>query len=224
MDSKMSRFLAVGVFLLSLKADPTAACSCAPRHPQSAYCSADIVIRGKFVSVSKQHVNISVGEPVWWIRHEIKTTKVYKGPEEMQDVRFLYTPSMESLCGYEHKGPLKVEEYVIAGMLDGNRVMITACSFIQPWSQLSLAQKRGLSLEYSKGCNCTVMPCLSMPCFISSDNQCLWTDGFTSRIWDSLQAKRLACLPRSENSNFCTWQSLSSQGPGSLRKSHLLRQ
>lgn len=33
----------------------------------------------------------------------------------MQDVRFLYTPAMESLCGYEHKGPLKGEEYVIAG-------------------------------------------------------------------------------------------------------------
>ncbi|CAI5795880.1 metalloproteinase inhibitor 1 [Podarcis muralis] len=221
--SKVCGFLTASFLLLVLLGDPTAACSCAPRHPQSAYCYADVVIRGKFVGVSKQQVNISIGEPVWWMRHEIKTTKVYKGPEEMQDVRFLHTPAMESLCGYEHKGPLKGEEYVIAGMLEGDRAMITACSFIEPWSQLSFAQKRGLSSDYSKGCNCTVVPCNSMPCSITSDNQCLWTDGIMSRIWDGFQAKRLACLPRGESTGLCTWQSLSTQGPGSLRKI-LLRQ
>ncbi|XP_062975594.1 metalloproteinase inhibitor 1-like [Elgaria multicarinata webbii] len=220
MDSaKKCGFLVASFLLLTLLVDPTAACTCAPRHPQSAYCNADIVIKGKFVGVSKELLNISIGEPVWLMRHEIKTTKVYKGPEEMQDVQFLHTPSMESLCGYEHKGTLKGEEYIIAGMLEGNRVIISACSFIQPWAQLSAAQKRGLSSEYSKGCNCIVVPCTSMPCSVSSDNQCLWTDGITSRIWESIQAKRLACLPRSEK--LCAWQSLSIQEPGPLRRARL---
>ncbi|KAH0628923.1 hypothetical protein JD844_010566 [Phrynosoma platyrhinos] len=224
MDSaKVSGFLAASFFLLILLGDPTETCSCAPRHPQSAFCYADVVIRGKFVAVSKEHVNISAGEPVWWMRHEIKTTKVYKGPEEMQDVRFLHTPAMESLCGYEYKGSPKGEEYVIAGMLEGDRVMITACSFIQPWAQLTLAQKRGLSSDYSKGCNCTIVPCISMPCSVNADNQCLWTDGIMSRIWDDFQAKRLACLPRAEKPSLCTWQSLSIQRPGALRKARLMQ-
>ncbi|XP_020653321.3 metalloproteinase inhibitor 1 [Pogona vitticeps] len=219
MDSaKLCGFLTASFLLVTLLGDPTEACSCAPRHPQSAYCYSDVVIRGKFVALSKERVNISAGEPVWWMRHEIKTTKVYKGPEHMQDVRFLHTPAMESLCGYEHKSSLKGEEYVIAGMLDGDRVMITACSFIQPWAQLTPAQKRGLSSDYNKGCNCTIVPCTSLPCSVNSDNQCLWTDGIMSRIWDDFQAKRLACLPRSDNAGLCTWQSLSSQGPGSLRR------
>ncbi|XP_044287408.1 metalloproteinase inhibitor 1 [Varanus komodoensis] len=222
MDSaKVYGILATSFLLLMMLGDPTTACSCAPRHPQSAYCNADIVIKAKFVGVTKELVNISIGEPVWWMRHEIKTTKVYKAPAHMQDVQFLYTPAMESVCGYEHKGTLKGEEYIITGMLEGDRVMITACSFIQPWAQLSVAQKRGLSSEYSKGCNCTVVPCIAMPCFVSSNNQCLWTDGIISRIWDDFQAKRLACLSQSESPSLCTWQSLSIQEPGSLRRARL---
>ncbi|XP_054859717.1 metalloproteinase inhibitor 1 [Eublepharis macularius] len=224
MDSaKMCGLLAASFLLLTLLWDPTAACSCAPRHPQTAYCNADIVIKAKFVGVSKQPMNISIGEPVSWVRYEIKTTKVFKAPEVMQDVRFLYTPAVASVCGYEHNAPLKGEEYIIAGMLEGDRVMITACSFIQPWSQLSPAQKRGLSLTYSKGCSCMVVPCTSMPCSVTSDSQCLWTDGIGSRIWDGSQAKRLACLPRSNTSDLCAWESLNTQGPGNLRRV-LLRQ
>ncbi|XP_077185543.1 metalloproteinase inhibitor 1-like [Paroedura picta] len=209
-STKMYGLLAASFLLLSLLGDPAAACSCAPRHPQTAFCNADVVIKGKFVGVSKQPLNISIGEPVWWVRYEFKTTKVYKGPEEMQDVRFLNTPAMESVCGYEHKAPLKGEDYVVAGMLEGDDVMITSCSFIQPWAQLSPAQRRGLSLKYSKGCNCTIMACTSMPCTLTSDSQCLWTDGIMTRIWDGSQAKRLACLPRSDS--LCAWQSLSPQG------------
>ncbi|XP_053145080.1 metalloproteinase inhibitor 1 isoform X2 [Hemicordylus capensis] len=220
MDSaKVCGFLAAGcLLLLTLLGDPTAACSCAPRHPQSAYCNADVVIRAKFVGVSKQSLNVSIGEPVWMVRYEIKTTKVYKGSEQVQDVRFLHTPAMESICGYKHKGSFKGEEYVIAGMLEDESLYITACSFIQPWTELSPAQRRGLSLDYSKGCNCTIMACTSMPCSVSSDSQCLWTDGIMSQLWEGAQAKRLACLPRSEKPGLCTWQALSTQGLGSLRK------
>ncbi|KAL8164202.1 UNVERIFIED_CONTAM: hypothetical protein K2H54_047668 [Gekko kuhli] len=206
----MYGLLAASFLLLTLLGDPTAACSCAPRHPQTAFCNADVVIKGKFVGVSKQPLNISIGEPMWMVRYEFKTTKVYKGPEEMQDVWFLNTPAMESVCGYEHKAPMKGEDYVVAGMLEDNSVMITSCSFIQPWAQLSLAQRQGLSQTYSKGCNCTIVPCTSLPCSLTSSIQCLWTEGITSGIWDGTQAKRLACLPRS--SGFCTWASLSTQG------------
>lgn len=44
MDSaKTCGFLAAGcLLLLTLLGDPTEACSCAPTHPQTAYCNADV--------------------------------------------------------------------------------------------------------------------------------------------------------------------------------------
>uniref|UniRef100_A0ACB8EN27 Uncharacterized protein n=2 Tax=Sphaerodactylus townsendi TaxID=933632 RepID=A0ACB8EN27_9SAUR len=175
------------------------------------------------MSVSKKPLNISMGEPMWTLVYEFKTNKIYKAPKGMQDVRFLHTPAMESLCGYEHKAPMNGEDYVVAGMLEGDDVMITSCSFIQPWAQLSPAQRRGLSLTYRKGCNCTIMPCTSVPFEISSNSQCLWTDGLESRVWDGPQAKRMACLPRLNTTDACSWKVLVTQGPGNLRRS-LLKQ
>lgn len=40
--------------------------------------------------------------------------QVFKGPAATQDLRFLYTPNMESLCGYTND-PTPGEEYLIAG-------------------------------------------------------------------------------------------------------------
>lgn len=34
----------------------------------------------------------------------------------MQELRFLHTPAMASVCGYEHKAQVQGEEYVIAGI------------------------------------------------------------------------------------------------------------
>ncbi|XP_060108359.1 metalloproteinase inhibitor 1 [Heteronotia binoei] len=215
-STKMYGLLAASFLLLTLLGDPTTACSCAPRHPQTAYCNADIVIRGKFMGVSKQPMNISLGEPIWLVSYEFKAIKMYKGPEEMQDVYFLNTPSMESVCGYDHKAHEK-GDYVVAGMMEDDKMMITTCSFIQPWASLSPAQRRGLSLTYSKGCNCTILPCIST-CTMTSDSQCLWTDGTMAKTWDGNQAKRFACLPRSDSSGFCTWQLISAQGRNATRQ------
>ncbi|XP_066470058.1 metalloproteinase inhibitor 1 [Tiliqua scincoides] len=216
MDSaKMCGFLATScVLLLTLLGDPTEACSCAPSHPQTAYCNADVVIRCKFVGNGTRS-GLSV-------QYEIKTTKVYKGSEAMQELRFLHTPAMASVCGYEHKENHQGEEYVIAGMLDNNLVRISACSFIQPWAQLTPEQRRGLSLDYSKGCSCQIVPCYSMPCSVDSNSQCLWTDGIVNQMWNGgSQDKSAACLPKSGNPGLCTWQSLKSEKSGFLRKARL---
>uniref|UniRef100_G1KKZ6 Metalloproteinase inhibitor 1 n=1 Tax=Anolis carolinensis TaxID=28377 RepID=G1KKZ6_ANOCA len=214
--AKVSGFLSASFLLLTLLGDTTEACSCARRHPQTAFCSSDIVLRAKFVAVNKMEGNLSERR---WMYHEIKTIKLYKGPEEMQDVRYVHTPPIDGACGYFHGGPLK-EEYLITGRVKGGRVTISICNFIRPWAEITLAQKRGFTSEYSKGCSCSIVSCHS-ECSITSDNQCLWTDLLRSQNQSYFQDKHLACLPRAEKNGMCTWKSLGTQRSGSFRKRRL---
>ncbi|XP_074873666.1 metalloproteinase inhibitor 1 [Carettochelys insculpta] len=208
-----SRLLASAILILAL-GDPTAACTCAPQHPQMAFCQADVVVRGRFMEVTPLKHNSSSGESAPWVRYEIKTTKAYKGVESLGDIRFIDTPALESVCGYQHLAPLKGEEYLIMATRQDQRLMISACSFVRPWGRVSPSQRRGISQAYGGGCTCEVVPCNSMPCVVSGDMQCLWTDGLMDRSWRGPQAQRLACLPRPSlgvppNSDpFCTWETL----------------
>ncbi|XP_064415395.1 metalloproteinase inhibitor 1 [Latimeria chalumnae] len=202
------------VVLLLVAQQPSDACSCAPQHPQMAFCYSDVVIRGKIISSKTVKLDGSVGGQGDWIQYEVKQTKMLKGFEKVQDVQFLYSPLMPSLCGFELKPASKQEEYVIAGhLIDGDRLMVTACSFLHPWSSLTSAQKTGLLHTYKRNCNCTVVPCISIPCSVSTDNECLWSDGLVSRNWNHSQAQNFACVHRANGG--CGWQS---QRLASLRK------
>ncbi|XP_038237762.1 metalloproteinase inhibitor 1 isoform X1 [Dermochelys coriacea] len=218
-----SRLLAGAILVLAL-GDPTAACSCAPQHPQMAFCQADVVIRGRFVGVTSLSHNNSRGESVPWVRHEIKTTKIYKGFEPPADVHFVETPTLESVCGYQPPAPLKGEEYLIMAVRQGERLTVSTCSFVRPWGRVPPSQRRGISQAYGGGCACQVVPCNSMPCALSGDAQCLWTDGLLDRSWQGPQAQRLACLPRPSQGAppgadpFCAWETLKSSLPGALLK------
>uniref|UniRef100_A0A8C8VIK4 Metalloproteinase inhibitor 1 n=1 Tax=Pelusios castaneus TaxID=367368 RepID=A0A8C8VIK4_9SAUR len=216
--------LLAGTILVLALGDPTAACSCAPQHPQAAFCQADAVIRGRFMGVTQLSRNISSQESMPWIRYEIKASKIYKGSETLGDIRFVDTPALDSLCGYQHPAPLKGEEYLIMAMRQDEHLTVSACSFLRPWARVTPRQRRGISHAYMGGCACNVVPCNSMPCVLSSDDQCLWTDGLLDRRWAGPQAQRLACLPRPSqgasqtNGLFCTWETLKSGVPGSLLK------
>ncbi|XP_050783946.1 metalloproteinase inhibitor 1 isoform X1 [Gopherus flavomarginatus] len=218
-----SRLLA-GAILVLVLGDPTDACSCAPQHPQTAFCQADVVIRGRFMGITPLSHNSSRGESVPWVRYEIKTTKIYKGFEPLTDVHFVDTPALESVCGYQHPAPLKGEEYLIMATQQDERLTVSACSFVRPWGRVPPSQRRGVSQAYEGGCACQVLPCLFMPCSLSGDAQCLWTDGLLDRSWQGPQAQRLACLPRPSQGAppgadpFCTWEPLKSRLPGALLK------
>nr|AAB42179.1 metalloproteinase inhibitor [Mus musculus] len=197
--------LASGILLLLSLIASSKACSCAPPHPQTAFCNSDLVIRAKFMGSPR------INETTLYQRYKIKMmTKMLKGFKAVgnaADIRYAYTPVMESLCGYAHKSQNRSEEFLITGRLRNGKFHINACSFLVPWRTLSPAQQRVFSKKnYSAGCGvCTVFPCLSIPCKLESDTHCLWTDQVLVGSED-YQSRHFACLPR--NLGLCTWRSL----------------
>lgn len=53
-------------------------------------------------------------------------------------------------------------------------------------------------------CYAQISRCLSIPCFVSSSDECLWTDwAMEKNNVDGRQAKHYACIKRSDGS--CAW-------------------
>ncbi|XP_075855746.1 metalloproteinase inhibitor 1 isoform X2 [Microcebus murinus] len=185
---------------------PLALRPCRHRHRSSAERDTR-VIRAKFVGTAE------VNHTTLHQRYEIKMTKMYKGFHALgdaADIRFVYTPAMESVCGYFHKSQNRSEEFLIAGKLRDGLLHINTCSFLAPWHGLSHAQRRGFTKTYAGGCEeCTVFPCSSIPCKLESDTHCLWTDQLLQGSEKGFQSRHLACLPREPG--MCTWQSLRSR-------------
>ncbi|KAM6151243.1 metalloproteinase inhibitor 1 [Rhynchocyon petersi] len=199
--------LASGILLLQWMITPSRACTCAAPHPQMAFCNSDVVIKAKFTGTAE------VNQTTLYQRYEIKMTKMFKGFDALgnnSDIHFVYTPLMESVCGYSHKAQNQTEEFLISGQLRKRDLYITSCNFIAPWNSLTSAQRRGFTKVYAAGCKeCTVFPCSSIPCKLESDTHCLWTDQLLLRSEKGFQSRYLACLPHEPG--LCTWQSLKSQ-------------
>uniref|UniRef100_A0A0F7Z5I6 Metalloproteinase inhibitor 2 n=1 Tax=Micrurus fulvius TaxID=8637 RepID=A0A0F7Z5I6_MICFL len=203
MSATLPSLLASLAVLLLGRVDRLAdACSCSPVHPQQAFCNADVVIRAKAVSEKEvDSGNDIYGNPIKHIQYEIKQIKMFKGPEE--DIEFIFTAPSSAVCGVTLDVSGK-KEYLIAGKSEGNgRMHITLCDFIVPWDSLSATQKKSLNQRYQMGCECKISRCPSIPCYVSAQDECLWTDWVTEKNINGRQAKHYACIKRSDGS--CAW-------------------
>eukprot|EP00064_Thunnus_orientalis_P018956 superscaffoldBa00004544_g19065 len=141
------------------------ACSCAPVHPQQAFCNADIVIRAKVVGEREvDSGNDIYGNPIKRIQYEVKQIKMFKGPN--QDIEAVFTAPVSAVCGVTLDASGK-KEYLISGKGEGSgRMHVTLCDYIMPWDSLSTTQKKSLSQRYQMGCDCKV--CHTHLCMLGS--------------------------------------------------------
>ncbi|MEQ2163946.1 Metalloproteinase inhibitor 3 [Goodea atripinnis] len=174
----------------------TEGCSCALGHPQDAFCNSDIVIRAKVVGKK-----LLRDGPFGTMRYTVKQMKMYKGFEKVQHVQHIYTDASESLCGVKFE--INKYQYLITGRVYDDKVYTGLCNFNERWERLSLAQKKGFNHRYQLGCNCRIKPCHYLPCFVTSKNECLWTDMLSHFGYPGYQSRHYACIQQKEG--YCSW-------------------
>ncbi|MBN3270823.1 TIMP3 inhibitor, partial [Polyodon spathula] len=176
--------------------DVAEACSCALSHPQEAYCNSDIVIRAKVVG-KKLLKDRAFGT----MRYTVKQMKMYKGFNKMQHVQHIYTDASENLCGVKFE--VNKYQYLITGRVFDGKVYTGLCNFNEKWEKLTLSQRKGLNHRYQLGCNCRIKPCHSLPCFVTSKNECLWMDMLSYIGYPGHQSRHYACIQQKEG--YCSW-------------------
>ncbi|KAM4715687.1 metalloproteinase inhibitor 2a [Anableps anableps] len=194
---------ALALLLLLWRAEELAeACSCAPVHPQQAFCNADVVIRAKVVGEREVDSGNDVyGNPIKRIQYDVKQIKMFKGPN--QDIEAVFTAPVSAVCGVTLDAAGK-KEYLISGKAEaGGRMYVTLCDYIMLWDSLSATQKKSLSQRYQMGCDCKIVRCPSLPCEISAPEECLWTDLMIEKQVHGRQANHYACVKRADGS--CSW-------------------
>ncbi|XP_006892471.1 PREDICTED: metalloproteinase inhibitor 1-like [Elephantulus edwardii] len=209
-EAKTATFtlLTSAILVLLWLTHPSKACTCVQPHPQMAFCNSDFVIKAKFTGTTE------INQAALYRRYEIKMTEIFKGSNILANnpgiINFVYTPIMESVCGYTHKSQDQNEEFLICGKLRNGNLYITTCSFIAPWNNLSSAQRQGFTQTYAAGCKeCRVVPCLFTPCQQKSKTHCLWTDQLLLGPEKDFQSRHFACL--AHEPGMCSWQSLRRQ-------------
>ncbi|KAK6473921.1 metalloproteinase inhibitor 2-like [Huso huso] len=202
--STVPGLLSLVLLLLTLRLQELVeACSCAPAHPQQAFCNSEIVIRAKIAGEKMVSPSNSSLSHFKMIQYEIKLVKMFKGFEKFKDIQYVYTPPYSSLCGVKLEANNKAQ-YLLSGRVwEDGRVMIGLCDFIEPWDNLSMSQKKSLNHRYEMGCDCRISRCYTLPCSTTAENECLWTDWLTDKSLNGHQAKHFACIKRTDGS--CSW-------------------
>ncbi|XP_072277096.1 metalloproteinase inhibitor 4 [Pyxicephalus adspersus] len=183
------------VFLLTLK-ELTQACSCFPTHPQQHFCNADVVLRGKVVSIDFVNANNDYRQ----VRYGIKVIKIFKG--KIKHIDSVYTSAESSLCGIQLDVDNKME-YLLTGFLMDNKVTISLCGLSIPWNYVSEFQKKSLSFTYQMGCMCKITYCFVESCDNNAPNECLWKDWVNEHTLGGQEAQNYACIQRRDGT--CIW-------------------
>lgn len=191
--------LAVLLLMIVALVREARACSCAPSHLQTTFCSADVVIRARIIERVQQDPTEGL------VSYKVKQIKMFKGFEAMTEVENIYTAPMEFMCGFVPDADYQTKDYLLVGSVHSNNgIYMNLCQFSRPWGELTASQQEALLETYKSGCKCEVVPCGVLPCSVTASNQCLWTDSLMRRLkGPGYQERRMSCLMQS--SGYCTW-------------------
>nr|AFB81539.1 tissue inhibitor of metalloproteinase [Tegillarca granosa] len=181
----MLRFLSlVIVAVLMMQRIPNAyGCYCDPAHPQQEFCTVDYVIKAKVREKIFIYDADNTTEMPVEVKYVLKIKKIFKQTpafEELNDTTVAFTSSKDSLCGVD----LNVnEDYLISGNVNGGRMDLHYCSWIEKYNNPTSIQKRGVRFLYKNGCKCQVFRCFGNGCNnpaafgVDEDHNCAWERG-----------------------------------------------
>uniref|UniRef100_A0A8C7BPF1 NTR domain-containing protein n=1 Tax=Neovison vison TaxID=452646 RepID=A0A8C7BPF1_NEOVI len=145
----MDPSLLLAFLLLLALSTPSSACNCKIQHPQTYYCTSDIVLVADILGPGK-NTRTKRGFRV----------NVLKAPRGTPRIHEIYTPINWVDCGYglrTHQQSL----LLIAGFLRAGTVFFTRCHLVYFWYRLTREQKLGFEAAYRAGCECEVSSHLS---------------------------------------------------------------
>ena len=118
------------------------------------------------------------------VHQEVLVSKVYKGFKNITKAigpidSFVFkvpvhTSQNGAQCGVKLN---KNTKYLIMGRIVGKRLMITHCSFIRKWDEVTMEIRHGISSHYD--CDCPVNVCFDGYCDNEGAASCKW-----NLVWD----------------------------------------
>ncbi|XP_045299563.1 metalloproteinase inhibitor 1-like [Leopardus geoffroyi] len=189
-------FLVIFPLLLALST-PCNACDCKIQHPQTYYCTSDVVILADIQgpgnsTVTKQGFRVNV-------------IKVLKAPRGIPTIHEIYSPISWRDCSYR----LRTNQQsllLIAGYLRGGTLRFTRCHLVYFWYRLTREQRLGFEAAYRTGCKCQVQPCLHCwhSCPQPDFGECVWKQKDCNyKVWEGNHSLFSMCVP--SMNGYCEW-------------------
>ncbi|XP_043293119.1 metalloproteinase inhibitor 1-like [Cervus canadensis] len=189
-------FLLAFPLLLALST-PCNACECKFRHPQTYYCTSDIVVVGNILERGN--------DTALKRNYRINITQILKIPKKIPPITSVYTPKAWDSCGYEVRTSQQ-SELLIAGYLRRGALYFTRCHMVHFWYLLTSEQKLGFKALYRRGCKCQIQPCLLCwrSCPQPDKQECVWEQKDCDySMWEGNQSLYSMCAPGHDG--HCEW-------------------
>ncbi|XP_027475685.1 metalloproteinase inhibitor 1-like isoform X1 [Zalophus californianus] len=128
------------------------ACNCKIQHPQTYYCTSDVVILADILGPAN-NTRTKRG-------FRVNVIKMLKAPQGTPRIHEIYSPISWTDCGYRVRNSHQ-SLLLIAGYLRRGTLRFTRCHLVYFWYRLTRQQKLGFEVAYRTGCKCEVSSYLS---------------------------------------------------------------
>ncbi|XP_063427315.1 metalloproteinase inhibitor 3-like [Mytilus trossulus] len=211
------RILIVVTIIISLAGLALSGCRCQIKHPQTAFCTHNYVIKVMVKAIKenlaengyKQYLSKNYNPDTVLYRrtpkkiilsrtYKIKILRIYKNSKKFKqaNIKLVMTPGSYKSCGVILK---KKRVYILAGDVINTELWIDGCSWVQEFKSLTKQNLNGLNKKYRQNCNCQIKHCTGRNCRNHSKN-C----EFRHEIWGCYRDYGI-CDHRPHSDN-CHWK------------------